>query len=427
MADIGRILGGLGAAVAGTAPQYRQQMMQEDELARKRAMEDEQSAEKRKQTLFADAAAASKLLEQGDTQGVLQLMQDRLGILSRIPNVDTSHTQRYVQLAQAANRGNMQALDQLRVEMDNAVTAGRAYNQINMDQSMPASFRALQMQARAAGLPEGSPEYQEFMLYGGASGQMGASKTTTYKNGTVVKIPRIGPPEVYGPDGQLVTDEAQKRAVLDAAIKEGIAYEGDVAGARARGTAEEGVIQDVLATGVRQAKNIGRLRDALKILDTVETGGLASIGLKAKRALGLTDADEARLAYILRKNVLQQLKPTFGAAFTAREGDLLASIEANEAQSTEANRALLEDMIREMELDIDRARIYAPDAGVGGDRALRDIQGFMNQNFYTGLDDQSQAGLGTGRPDAGIGQPTPPASGSGRFVYDPETKTLVPR
>lgn len=419
--DIGRALMGLGAAIGGQAPQFRQQMMQEDELARKRAAEDEQAAEKRKQTLFADAAAASSLLDQGDIGGVLNLMQDRYRILSQIPNVDTSHTKRYLQLAQAAAAGDKTAADRLKTEMQNAVTAGRAYNQISGDASAPASFRALQLQAKAAGLPEGSPEYQEFMRYGGAAGQMGAAKTITYNNGTVVKITRVGAPEVYGPNGQLVTDEEQKKKVLKAARDEGIAYESDVAGARARGTAEEGVIQDVIATGIRQARNIGRLRDALKILDRVETGGLASIGLKAKRALGITDADEARLAYILRKNVLQKLKPTFGAAFTAREGELLASIEANEDQSTAANRALLEDMIREMELDIDRARVYAPDAGVGGDRALRDIEGFMNQNFYTGLDGQTQT-----TPSGGGEAPPAPPAGS-RFIYDPETKSLIPQ
>ena len=421
MVDVARALMGLGAAVGGQAPQFRQQMMQEDKLIRKRAIENESAADKRRQTLFADSAAAASLLKEGDTQGVLSLMKDRFNILSKIPDVDTSHTQRYVQLAEAANRGNRDAMNQLQFELDNAVQAGRAYNQIGSAGSTPASFRALQLQAQAAGLPEGSPEYQEFMRYGGAAGQMGAAKTITYNNGTVVKITRTGAPEVYAPNGQLVTDEAEKESVLTDARKEGIAYEGDVAGARARGTAEEGVTQDVLATGIRQARNIGRLRDALKILDRVETGGLASIGLKTRRALGLTDADEAMLAYTLRKNVLQQLKPTFGAAFTAREGDLLASIEANENQSTEANRALLEEMIREMELDIDRAKIYAPDAGVGGERALRDIEGFMNQNFYTGLDGQTQT-----TPSGGGEAPPAPPAGS-KFIYDPATKSLIPQ
>lgn len=36
-------------------------------------------------------------------------------------------------------------------------------------QDVPASFRALQLQAEQAGLEPGTPEYQEFMLYGGAA------------------------------------------------------------------------------------------------------------------------------------------------------------------------------------------------------------------------------------------------------------------
>ena len=165
--DIERALMGLGAAVGGEAPQFRQQMMQEDELARKRGLEDEQAAEKRKQTLFADASAASNLLDQGDVGGVLNLMQDRFQILSQIPNVDTSHTKRYLQLAQAAAAGDMEAKDRLKTEMNNAVTVGKAYNQISGSTDAPSSFRSLQLQAQAAGLKEGDEDYQEFMRYGG--------------------------------------------------------------------------------------------------------------------------------------------------------------------------------------------------------------------------------------------------------------------
>jgi hypothetical protein len=53
--------------------------------------------------------------------------------------------------------------------------------QLNLDQDrtgggqdMPASFQAMDMQAQAAGLVKGSPEYQEFMRNGGSSGQPAA-------------------------------------------------------------------------------------------------------------------------------------------------------------------------------------------------------------------------------------------------------------
>ena len=353
--DIGRALMGLGAAVGGQAPQFRKQMMQEDELARKRAAEDEQAAEKRKQTLFADAAAASSLLDQGDIGGVLNLMQDRYQILSQIPNVDTSHTKRYLQLAQAAAAGDKAAADRLKTEMQNAVTAGRAYNQISGDASAPASFRALQLQAKAAGLPEGSPEYQEFMRYGGAAGNMGAAKTITYNNGTVVKITRVGAPEVYGPNGQLVTDEEQKKEVLKEARKEGIAYEGDVAAARARGTAEEGRAQNIITEGLAAADSTAVLRRSLELLDRVSTGGFNRVAFAAFKLFGAEGADEGELSANLGKAVLSQLRTTFGAAFTEREGARLEAIEAGFSSSPETNRRLLKNALTIAERSAQRA------------------------------------------------------------------------
>ena len=77
MVDVARALMGLGAAVGGQAPQFRQQMMQEDELARKRAMEeeemsrsrllqDEEAAERRRKTMVLDAQAGNSFLQSGD-------------------------------------------------------------------------------------------------------------------------------------------------------------------------------------------------------------------------------------------------------------------------------------------------------------------------------------------------------------------------
>jgi len=355
MVDVARALMGLGAAVGGQAPQFRQQMMQEDELIRKRAIENESAADKRRQTLFADSAAAASLLKEGDTQGVLSLMKDRFNILSKIPDVDTSHTQRYVQLAEAANRGNRDAMNQLQFELDNAVQAGKAYNQLGSAGSTPASFRALQLQAQAAGLPEGSPEYQDFMRYGGAAGDMGAAKTITYNNGTVLKITRVGAPEVYGPNGQLVTDEAQKEIILKEARDEGIAYEGDVATARARGTAEEGRAQNIITGGLAAADSTAVVRRSLELLDRVSTGGFNRVALAAFKLFGIEGADEGELSANLGKAVLAQLRDTFGAAFTEREGARLEAIEAGFGSSVATNRRLLNNALTLAERSAQRA------------------------------------------------------------------------
>ena len=53
-------------------------------------------------------------------------------------------------------------------------------------------------------------------------------------------------------------------------------------------------------------------------------------------------------------NRLVGLKPTFGAAFTEREGRLLAEIEANESKSTDANIRLIQRAIEKAERVLER-------------------------------------------------------------------------
>lgn len=404
--DIGRALMGLGAAIGGQAPQFRQQMMQEDELARKRALEDEQAAEKRRQTLFKDAAAASSLLEQGDVGGVLSLMRDRYNMLSQIPNVDTSHTKRYLQLAQSAAGGDQQALSQLKTEMDNAVTAGRAYGQIDVDASMPATYKALRMRARDAGLEEGTEGFKEFMRIGGAPSSEGTPSTKIFKNGSVLRITRGGEQELTDKFGRVITDPEKRAEAIDEANKSGVIYESEVAQARERGTSEEKRIQDAIADGIDAAARMPKLLEARKILETVGTGGMKGVMLAFKQRLGITSADESKLIYALSKNVLSQLKPTFGAAFTAKEGDLLRRIEANTSMSTEGNKQLLDDLIDALDLAVQRGRIEARENR--DTRSLNAIDGYLAQQFEA-------AG---GEPAGGEQEPKPNPEGPRVIRFD---------
>jgi hypothetical protein len=65
----------------------------------------------------------------------------------------------------------------------------------------------------------------------------------------------------------------------------------------------------------------------------------------------VTGADEAELSANLGKAVLSQLRATFGAQFTEKEGERLASIEAGFGKSTEGNKRLLQ----QAEAILDRA------------------------------------------------------------------------
>ena len=120
-----------------------------------------------------------------------------------------------------------------------------------------------------------------------------------------------------------------------------------------------------------QAKNlVKRVEDGTKTLDTlvtvdkslellgqIKTGGIDNVILRFQELFGIEDADKGLLASNLGKAILSQLRNTFGAQFTEREGARLSRIEAGFGKSTERNIALLQQL---------RTMIIAE-----GERALR--------------------------------------------------------
>lgn len=93
--------------------------------------------------------------------------------------------------------------------------------------------------------------------------------------------------------------------------------------------------------GAVAADSLATINRALDLLQDVETGGLENFKLRAKQAFGIEGADEAELNNLLQVAVLQQLKPTFGAAFTANEADTLLRISQGFGKNTETNIRLL--------------------------------------------------------------------------------------
>jgi len=95
----------------------------------------------------------------------------------------------------------------------------------------------------------------------------------------------------------------------------------------------------------------------------VETGGFARAKLAATNFFGVTGADETELSNNLGKAVLSQLRETFGAAFTAKEGEQLQTIEANYGKSTAGNIRLLEQAERIVKRAAKRGMAAAKAAG----------------------------------------------------------------
>ena len=194
-----------------------------------------------------------------------------------------------------------------------------------------------------------------------------------------------------------------------------------IAAERKRGGAEETRAQGNITGALLAADGLPQLQRSLKLLDEVKTGGFAAVQFKVKRLFGIESADEGELSFNLSKNVMKQLKPTFGAAFTEREGALLAAIEAGLGKSPEANKRLLRQAIKIYRTAIERGQRAALNRG--DQEALRDISEAMSVD----LSPEGLAAEPTGAPT------TPPqgfqgsgAAGPGQMNFNPETGRLEP-
>jgi hypothetical protein len=374
----------LGSALSGQVPQFEQKMEQLDE--------------KRMEAMYKDAGAAYDLFNKGNIGGIIDLANDRLNILQRLPGSDPSDTMQVMQLAQAAQAGDPQAGSQLGQVLQAADARGRSLGfDTSPISSAPATFQSRHMMALAAGFEEGTPEYQDYMARG--SVDEFTPGLTRYRNGVAVSYSRGGKVQVLDENQQVVTG-AEARAAIDRGLESGIAEQGLIAQAKEEGASTAGFATASIQEGIDAAKGLPYLSRALTLLDDLETGGFANLSLGVKRFFGLENADEAELDNILSQNVLSQLKQVFGAQFTEREGALLAEIEANYGKSTEGNKRLLSRLMT-------RARLYSDvaidSAMARGDYATADsIRKYMSMDL-------------TGDNDAGA---TPPQNADGVYIIN---------
>jgi hypothetical protein len=121
--NIGDMLGGIGAAIGGTAQQYAQGIRQREQQMTQRKREELQA---RQIAMYQDAGAAYQLLLQRDFDGIINLANDRLEILQTFDDADPSDTMRILENAIAAKAGDPIARRNLSLELTSAESAGRA-------------------------------------------------------------------------------------------------------------------------------------------------------------------------------------------------------------------------------------------------------------------------------------------------------------
>lgn len=103
--------------------------------------------------------------------------------------------------------------------------------------------------------------------------------------------------------------------------------------------------QGFIDSGVEAADSVGNIRRSLDLLELVSTGGFSTASFRAKQLFGIEGADEGELSANLGRSVLAQLRPIFGSAFTAAEGERLERISEGFGRNTRTNKRLLNNAL----------------------------------------------------------------------------------
>lgn len=331
MADIGRILGGLGAAVGGTAPQFRQQMMKEDEMARTRSLQDEEMAEKRRATMFVDAKAANDMLQRGDLQGFKSIYQDRLDILGNMPNVDTSHTRRALGLADAALQGDRNALEALARENQNTVRAGTSYGILKEPTAEEYTLAPNAVRMRGGEvIGSNIQEPAQFtQLSEDAVTRMGLDPNKRWQMGPDRKVSEIGG------SGQTINIGGEKPSIGREAVDKAYAD------------------QYMQWVGVGRSQAFSNLAAIGGVLGQLERGEKLSgpaIGLAPNFILAITNPEATDARETVQGVVQQNLREILGGQFAQQEAQQLLDRAFNPALDPKINARRLRRLYNQMEI-----------------------------------------------------------------------------
>ena len=214
--------------------------------------------------------------------------------------------------------------------------------------NMPSTYLGLLARAKAAGLQEGTQEFKDFMRLGGRDAS--SSGITKFINGTTVQTTGDGRKIVSVAGIGVLPDETEAdRAAIQEAVDSGRRSGVEIAGAEAYagavGSGRGERINTQIDDGLRVADTLPILNRTMDLLKEIETGGINNVKIKAKSLFGVESAEEGLLSANLGKAVLGQLRDTFGAQFTEREGARLDRISARMESSNESNMGQLQQAI----------------------------------------------------------------------------------
>lgn len=209
-------------------------------------------------------------------------------------------------------------------------------------------------------------------------------------------------PRAVGSAEQTITNQgnvgavADTRQTLSGASEQGkkdvqLTMNPQIAAATETAKSTAGRGQTSIQVGLDAAKGIPVIKRSLALLDSVGTGGFNRASLAAKQMFGIESANEAELSASLGEAVLGDLRATFGAQFTEREGERLQKIRAGLGKSTEGNKRLLGQALQIAEDAANRSMKQAADSG--DYRTAQEIKDFLDFQFKFEEPKQDSGGI----------------------------------
>lgn len=329
-----------------------------------------QASDEEFRSMAVGAMQAKQLLESGDTEGLRRFIANR----TRDIVAKGGDPQDTLEIAGLLNAGKV---DQVKSLLDSTVLAGQQRGLIGAGEGKRVqSTQILDDNKLALIYSDGTQEITDLTARGYAM------RPTETGAGNESFDPTTG--RTTGLISPQATAEALRvRQAADAgatqASREGATTEAIPDQVAARTRSERFATQ--VDEGFAAADALPVINRAVELLGTVKTGGINAAALAASNWLGVTGADEAELSNNLGKAVLSQLRSTFGAAFTEREGARLDNIEANFGKSTEGNKRLLEQLKRMVEREAVRGMNAA--RSMGDEETANSIREAMSFSLST--------------------------------------------
>lgn len=290
-----------------------------------------QIGEDREKSFFQDSSKLNNLLKSGNVEGGLTLINNRLNEGDRIAAetgeaFDPSDT---LEIRDALLQGDVQGVISTLDSVDEAgILSGL----------MPDPNKGRGIEKRTAG----SKDFDQFQTLVADAKQETDPAIKAQKEKVATQFGRrtnfIKPTEQESADIKVST--AERKEIAKASIKR-----------------KQGFINN----GITSADSTATLRRSLDILKTIKTGGFNNAMLNAKKFFGIEGADEAELSANMGRNVLAQLKPTFGAAFTVEEKRGLERISEGFGKSAPTNKRLMKQALRIAERSARRGIAAAED------------------------------------------------------------------